>query len=98
MSAMCKNAFPRKLRGFNFLQRKNSAGLVIKQKKPGRLLLFSSKAGGNSDVVGEVGLEPTRLIQPADFKSAAYTNSATRPCSHGVDTCIITELQVVLVF
>lgn len=30
-------------------------------------------------MVGEVGLEPTRLIQPADFKSAAYTNSATRP-------------------
>jgi hypothetical protein len=30
-------------------------------------------------MVGEVGLEPTRLIQSADFKSAAYTNSATRP-------------------
>src|SRR5437763_1121530 len=33
----------------------------------------------NFKMVGEVGLEPTRLIQPADFKSAAYTNSATRP-------------------
>ncbi len=30
-------------------------------------------------LVGEVGLEPTRLIQPTDFKSVAYTNSATRP-------------------
>lgn len=30
-------------------------------------------------MVGEVGLEPTRLLRPADFKSAAYTNSATRP-------------------
>ncbi len=29
-------------------------------------------------VVREVGLEPTRLIQPTDFKSVAYTNSATR--------------------
>ena len=26
-----------------------------------------------------MGLEPTRLLRPADFKSAAYTNSATRP-------------------
>jgi hypothetical protein len=32
--------------------------------------------------VGEVGLEPTRLIQPTDFKSVAYTNSATRPLPH----------------
>ena len=31
------------------------------------------------NMVGEVGLEPTRLIQPTDFKSVAYTNSATRP-------------------
>ncbi len=30
-------------------------------------------------LVGEVGLEPTRLIQSTDFKSVAYTNSATRP-------------------
>ena len=30
-------------------------------------------------MVGEVGLEPTRLIQSTDFKSIAYTNSATRP-------------------
>lgn len=30
-------------------------------------------------MVGEVGLEPTRFIQPTDFKSVAYTNSATRP-------------------
>ena len=30
-------------------------------------------------MVGEVGLEPTRLFRPADFKSAAYTNSAIRP-------------------
>ena len=30
-------------------------------------------------VVGEVGLEPTSLIQATDFKSVAYTNSATRP-------------------
>ncbi len=30
-------------------------------------------------VVGEEGLEPSRLLRPADFKSAAYTNSATRP-------------------
>ncbi len=29
--------------------------------------------------MGEVGLEPTRLIQPTDFKSVAYTSSATRP-------------------
>ena len=25
------------------------------------------------DVVGEEGLEPSRLLRPADFKSAAYT-------------------------
>ena len=30
-------------------------------------------------LVGEEGLEPSRLFRPADFKSAAYTNSATRP-------------------
>ncbi len=30
-------------------------------------------------MVGEEGLEPSRLIQPTDFKSVAYTNSATRP-------------------
>ncbi len=30
-------------------------------------------------MVGEEGLEPSRFIQPADFKSTAYTNSATRP-------------------
>lgn len=34
-------------------------------------------------LVGEVGLEPTRLIQPTDFKSVAYTNSATRPDKYG---------------
>ena len=36
-------------------------------------------------MVGEEGLEPSRLLRPADFKSAAYTNSATRPrrSSHG---------------
>jgi hypothetical protein len=32
-----------------------------------------------SSVVGKVGLEPTRFVQPTDFKSVAYTNSATRP-------------------
>ena len=31
-------------------------------------------------MVGEEGLEPSRLIQPTDFKSVAYTSSATRPC------------------
>ena len=30
-------------------------------------------------LVGEVGLEPTRSLRPTDFKSVAYTNSATRP-------------------
>ncbi len=30
-------------------------------------------------MVGEEGLEPSRFIQPTDFKSVAYTNSATRP-------------------
>ena len=30
-------------------------------------------------LVGEEGLEPSRFIQPTDFKSVAYTNSATRP-------------------
>jgi hypothetical protein len=30
-------------------------------------------------LVGKEGLEPSRLLRPADFKSAAYTNSATRP-------------------
>lgn len=30
-------------------------------------------------VVGEEGLEPSSLIQATDFKSVAYTNSATRP-------------------
>jgi hypothetical protein len=30
-------------------------------------------------MVGEEGLEPSWFIQPADFKSTAYTNSATRP-------------------
>lgn len=29
-------------------------------------------------LVRGVGLEPTRFIQPTDFKSVAYTNSATR--------------------
>ena len=29
--------------------------------------------------MGEEGLEPSRFIQPTDFKSVAYTNSATRP-------------------
>ncbi len=28
-------------------------------------------------MVREVGLEPTRLIQSTDFKSVAYTDSAT---------------------
>lgn len=30
-------------------------------------------------MVGKEGLEPSRFIQPTDFKSVAYTNSATRP-------------------
>ncbi len=30
-------------------------------------------------MVGEEGLEPSRLFRPADFKSTAYTDSATRP-------------------
>ena len=30
-------------------------------------------------MVGKEGLEPSRLIQPTDFKSVAYTNSATLP-------------------
>lgn len=30
-------------------------------------------------LVGEEGLEPSRLLRPMDFKSIAYTNSATRP-------------------
>jgi len=29
--------------------------------------------------VGLVGLEPTRLLRSADFKSAAYADSATVP-------------------
>lgn len=33
------------------------------------------------EMVGEEGLEPSRFFRPADFKSTAYTNSATRP--HG---------------
>jgi hypothetical protein len=41
--------------------------------------LFKLKNVKRSLLVGKVGLEPTRLIQPADFKSAAYTNSATCP-------------------
>ena len=30
-------------------------------------------------MVGEMGLEPIIRFREADFKSAAYTNSATRP-------------------
>lgn len=30
-------------------------------------------------MVGEAGLEPARLLRPTDFKSVAYTDSATRP-------------------
>ena len=33
----------------------------------------------SSILVGEEGLEPSRLLRPTDFKSVAYTNSATRP-------------------
>ena len=35
-----------------------------------------------SEMVGEEGLEPSRFIQPLDFKSNAYTNSATRPINN----------------
>jgi hypothetical protein len=34
-------------------------------------------------MVGEEGLEPSRFIQPTDFKSVAYTDSATRPLYGG---------------
>lgn len=34
-------------------------------------------------MVGEEGLEPSRFFRPADFKSTAYTNSATRPYRGG---------------
>ena len=45
--------------------------LKTKNSQPGVLSIRT--------LVGEEGLGPSRLIQPADFKSAAYTNSATRP-------------------
>ncbi len=32
--------------------------------------------------MGEEGLEPSRLLRPTDFKSVAYTNSATLPSSN----------------
>jgi hypothetical protein len=47
------------------------------------------RAGWPCYMVGEEGLEPSRFIQPADFKSTAYTNSATRP--FGVPTNVSFE-------
>jgi hypothetical protein len=37
-------------------------------------------------MVGREGLEPSRLFKPTDFKSVAYTNSATRP-RHNLRAC-----------
>ena len=40
---------------------------------------LSERSSSKASMVGEEGLEPSRLLRPTDFKSVAYTNSATRP-------------------
>ena len=54
--------------------------------------LFKQKNNDLGYMVGEVGLEPTRLLRPADFKSAAYTNSATRPRRPSVRASLVLPL------
>lgn len=43
-----------------------------------KVVLLSDNSEKVRIMVREVGLEPTRFLRPADFKSAAYTNSAIR--------------------
>ena len=58
----------------------NSEAVRLELKNTKEKIARESDISGKIPIlVGEVGLEPTRLLRPADFKSAAYTNSAIRP-------------------
>ena len=48
--------------------------------------------------MGGEGLEPSRLIQPTDFKSVAYTDSATRPGgAYGIHTRVKAFAELCLI-
>lgn len=62
-----------------FARKRSNNGELVSYEKSCKLVFIAYSSIVCCDVVGREGLEPSRLIQPTDFKSVAYTNSATCP-------------------